>query len=169
MGDWYVIANKPTFLEKNAYNALESYSMNDDGTISTTFSFNKNGFDGERVFYHPKGFVNYDDNSEWGMQFIWPIKAEFIIAYLSPDYQQTIIARSSRDYVWIMSRTPDISDDDYNRLIDLCVEMGYEKKDIRKIPHQYSSPTLIEAILPNIKYERKTYQSFIVKSGNYLL
>ena len=37
MGDWYVIANIPTFLEKGAHNAVETYELNDDGTIDTTF------------------------------------------------------------------------------------------------------------------------------------
>ena len=32
MGDWYVIANIPTFIEKGAHNAIESYAMNPDGS-----------------------------------------------------------------------------------------------------------------------------------------
>ncbi|MEZ5451082.1 MAG: lipocalin family protein [Thiolinea sp.] len=32
MGDWYVIGNIPTFIEKNAYNALENYQRNADGS-----------------------------------------------------------------------------------------------------------------------------------------
>ena len=43
MGDWYVIANIPTFLEKGAHNAVESYALNDDGTIATTFVFRDGG------------------------------------------------------------------------------------------------------------------------------
>ena len=39
MGDWYVIANITTFLEKNATNAIESYQLNDKGDIDATFSF----------------------------------------------------------------------------------------------------------------------------------
>ena len=39
MGDWYVIANIPTFVEKNAFNPVESYRLNDDGTIATKFTF----------------------------------------------------------------------------------------------------------------------------------
>ena len=31
MGDWYVIANIPTFIEKGATNAIESYKLMDDG------------------------------------------------------------------------------------------------------------------------------------------
>ncbi|MBT8115776.1 MAG: lipocalin family protein, partial [Arenicella sp.] len=38
MGDWYVIANIPTFLEKDAYNAVESYALNESGEIETTFT-----------------------------------------------------------------------------------------------------------------------------------
>mgnify|MGYP001434341497 CR=1 FL=1 len=35
MGDWYVIANIPTFIEKHATNAIESYRMSEDGKIKT--------------------------------------------------------------------------------------------------------------------------------------
>ena len=34
MGDWYVIANIPTFIETEAFNAIESYRRNEDGTIA---------------------------------------------------------------------------------------------------------------------------------------
>ena len=34
MGDWYVIACIPTFIEKGAYNAVESYRLDPDGTIA---------------------------------------------------------------------------------------------------------------------------------------
>ena len=33
MGDWYVIATIPTFLERDAYNPIETYQLNSDGTI----------------------------------------------------------------------------------------------------------------------------------------
>ena len=137
MGDWYVIANIPTFIEEGAHNAIENYAMNDDGTIATTFSFNSNGFDGELKVYEPTGFVTEISNSLWGMQFIWPFKAEFIIAYLSPDYQQTIIARNARDYVWIMARTPELSETSLNKLIKLTIDMGYDAEQIKLIPHKH--------------------------------
>jgi apolipoprotein D and lipocalin family protein len=40
MGDWYVVASIPAFIEKGAHNAVESYALNSDGTIATTFRFN---------------------------------------------------------------------------------------------------------------------------------
>ncbi|MCG8463101.1 MAG: lipocalin family protein, partial [Holophagales bacterium] len=82
MGDWYVIANIPTFLEKGAHNAVETYALNDDGTIDTTFVFRDGGFDGKQKQYNPKGFVRDDgSNALWGMRLIWPIKADYRIVY----------------------------------------------------------------------------------------
>jgi len=137
MGDWYVIGNIPTFIERDAYNAIETYEIDKDGNIPTTFTFNKGSFDGPLKTYKPKGFIkDTTSNSLWGMQFIWPIKADYRIVYLSDDYQQTIIGRKARDYVWLMARTPTLSDDDYNALVQKTESLGYDVSKIRKVPQQ---------------------------------
>ena len=138
MGDWYVIANIPTFLEKGAHNAVESYALNDDGTIDTTFVFREDSFDGEKKRYNPKGFVqDTETNALWGMRFIWPIKADYRIVYLDDDYTQTIIGRQKRDFVWIMARTPTISEDDYDRLIEFAASIGYDTSKIERVPQRW--------------------------------
>jgi len=138
MGDWYVIASIPTFIETDAYNGVESYEINADGTIATTFTFRQGGFDGEVKTYHPLGFVSEESNAVWGMQFVWPIKAEYRIIYLDGDYTQTVIGRSARDYVWIMARTPQIADEDYQKLLDLIGEQGYDVSKVLKVPQRWS-------------------------------
>ena len=85
MGPWYVIANIPTFLERDAHNAVETYTLDDDGTIATNFTFRKGGPDGEQKEYNPKAFVtDKTSNALWGMRFVWPIKA------VSPSHSQNI-------------------------------------------------------------------------------
>jgi len=139
MGDWYVIANIPTFIEKGAHNAIESYRLAEDGTIATTFTFRADGFEGELKRYTPRGFViDRESNAVWGMQFIWPIKADYRIVYVAPDYSQTVIGREARDYVWIMARTPSIPDEDYRRLLSFLAEQGYDVSLIRKVPQRWS-------------------------------
>jgi apolipoprotein D and lipocalin family protein len=138
MGDWYVIANIPTFIERDAYNAVESYRLADNGTIDTTFSFNKGGFDGDRKSYNPTGFVRDDSNNAvWGMQFIWPIKADYRIIYLNDNYSVTVIGRNRRDYVWIMARTPEMAEQDYQHLIELLAEQGYDIGKINRVPQRW--------------------------------
>lgn len=138
MGPWYVIANIPTFLEKEAYNAVETYSLNDDGTIATNFTFRKGGFDGKEKEYNPKAFVvDTESNALWGMRFVWPIKADYRIVYLDEDYSQTIIGRQDRDYVWIMARTPTISDQDYDRLVEFVESIGYDTSSLQRVPQSW--------------------------------
>jgi apolipoprotein D and lipocalin family protein len=145
MGDWYVIASIPTYIEKDAYNAVESYRLDDDGTVATTFKFNKGGFDGPLKIYTPRGFIqDITSNAVWGMQFFWPFKAEYRIIYLTDDYSQTVIGRSKRDYVWIMAREPSISDEDYEGILKFLKEQGYKLDKLRKIPHRQSIKAIDE-------------------------
>lgn len=140
MGRWYVIANIPTFLEKNAYNAVETYELNEDGTIATTFTFRKGGFDGEVKEYTPKGFVGDDpSNAIWGMRFIWPIKADYRIIYLDATYSVTIIGRNKRDFVWIMAREPDMDDATYERLVRFIESVGYDVSALQRVPQQWDA------------------------------
>ena len=135
MGDWYVLGNIPTFIEKQAFNAIESYALNEDGTIDTTFRFRDGGFDGPEKIYHPTGFVRDGSrNAVWGMQFIWPIKAEYRVLFVSEAYDQAVIGRSKRDYLWIMARTPSIAPGEYQALVDMVEEQGYDVAKIRKVP-----------------------------------
>lgn len=139
MGDWYVIANIPTFIETNAYNAIESYRMAQDGTVATTFSFREGGIEGERKTYHPTGYIiDRQSNAVWGMQFIWPIKSDYRIISVNDAYDQTIIGRIHRDYVWLMARTPQISEADYQRFLQLITEEGYDVSKVRKVPQQWN-------------------------------
>ncbi len=138
MGSWYVIANIPTFLEKDAYNAVETYEQDADGSIETTFTYRKGGFDGARKKYTPRGFVGDDpSNAVWGMRFIWPIKADYRIIYLDKDYSVTVIGRNKRDYVWIMAREPHIDDELFRQLTSFIESVGYDTDKMRTVPQQW--------------------------------
>ncbi|MGI9321100.1 MAG: lipocalin family protein [Thiogranum sp.] len=138
MGDWYVIANIPTFIERKAYNAIESYELVDQKQVATTFRFNKGSFDGPVKTYRPTGFVKDDpSNAIWGMQFIWPFKADYRVIYLPEEYTQTVVGRNKRDYVWVMARTPVIPDADYDMIIDLIGKQGYDTTKIRPVPQRH--------------------------------
>jgi len=138
MGDWYVIASIPTFIEKRAYNAVESYALDKNGNVATTFTFREGGFDGEKKKYHPTGYVvDQTGNAIWGMQFVWPIKADYRIVYLDAGYTRTVIARNKRDFVWIMARKPNIPEADYREMTGLLTELGYDISKLRKVPHQW--------------------------------
>lgn len=138
MGDWYVIAAIPTRFEKSAYNAVETYRLQPGNQVATSFRFRKGAFDGTVKTIHSTGFVKPDTgNAVWGVQVFWPLKAQYIVAYLKDDYSQTIVARDARDYAWIMARTPSVSPADYAALVARVRQMGYAVENLRKVPQAW--------------------------------
>ena len=138
MGAWYVIACIPTFIETDSYNGVETYTLNPDCTVDTVFTFRKGSFDGPLKRYNPRGFiVDTVNNSTWGMRFIWPIKAEYLITRLTPDYRLTVIGRNNRDYVWIMARTPEIPEEEFQQVVQELAGQGYDTSKLRKTPQKW--------------------------------
>ena len=134
MGDWFVIANIPTFIEKNATNAVESYSMGDNGEVKTNFTFFQNYPHGKKKVYKPTGYIhNTDTNAEWRMQFLWPFKMPFLIIDLDKQYQYTVIGYPNRKYLWIMSRNPEMDSNLYNSIIDQLSKKGFDISKIKKV------------------------------------
>jgi apolipoprotein D and lipocalin family protein len=137
MGDWYVIAHIPSFIERNAYDAVESYELQEDGRIQTTFRYRNKSHDAPLKTMSPMGTVRADTgNAIWGMQFVWPIKAEYVVVYLNDDYTQTIIGRSARDYMWIMARSPEIPESDFQAHLRRLEAMGYDTTAVRRVPQE---------------------------------
>ena len=137
MGNWYVIASIPTRFEKSAYNALEVYTLKPNGDVATSFHYRNGSFDGEQKDIHSTGIVKHGSgNAVWGVQVIWPLKAQYIVAWLKDDYSQVIVARDARDYMWVMARTPTISQADYDALLERVKALGYPMEKIRKVPQQ---------------------------------
>lgn len=140
MGDWYVIAHIPSWPERHAHNAIESYALESDGTIRTTFRY-RNAPGAPLKLMRPSGsVVAGSGNAVWGMQFVWPIRAEYVIAYVDADYQETIVARSKRDYAWIMARTPTLPPQRYQALQARLVALGYAAEEIRQVPQEWPEP-----------------------------
>lgn len=137
MGQWYVIANIPTFPEKGAYNATETYRRDGPDKIATTFTFREDGPDGELKTMTPTGFVSDENPAIWKMRFLWPFKADFRVLYVSPDYQTTIIGRQKRDYLWIMARSPRIDTQTYEHLLSIARARGYALDKLQKVPQMW--------------------------------
>lgn len=134
MGDWYVIANIPTFIEKRATNAIESYKLDSDGNIDTKFTFYQDSPEGKLKKYNPKGFIfNRQTNAEWRMQFLWPIKMPFLIIDLAEDYRYTVIGEPNRKYLWIMAREHTLSDFDFNQIVNNLHNVGYDTSLIKNV------------------------------------
>jgi len=142
MGDWYVLAHIPAPAEKDAWNGVESYKL-EAGTkdvVETTFSFRPGSFDAPLETMRPTGYVSEADPAVWGMKFYWwqgPFRFEYLVIHVDPEYRETVIGRSARDYVWVMARTPTIPDADWDRLTAIVKEAGYDPAKLRRVPQRW--------------------------------
>lgn len=136
MGDWYVIGVIPTFLEKDAWNAVEHYDLAADGTVDITYTYNKGGFDGERKTLRSKGFVRGGNGAIWGVQFVWPFEADYRVVHISQAYDTVVVGREKRDNVWIMSRRPSMAEADYQKLVALVASQGYDTSKLVRAPQR---------------------------------
>lgn len=138
MGAWYVVGYTPIVVDKNAHNAVEHYARDEKGRVLTTYQFRKGGFDGPIKTHTPTGFVpDPDQPAVWDMQFVWPFKADYRIAYLSEDGARTIIAHPNRTYAWIMTRTPDVEAVDYAAMLSFLDKAGFDTNTVLRVPHDW--------------------------------
>lgn len=148
MGDWYVIAHIPTERDATAHNAMENYTRNANGSIATTYRSRLDGFGGEQKLLTPTAFVVPETgNALWGMRFQipgtgipWPAQFEYRIAHLEADYHVAIIARSQKDFLWLFSRTPQMSAAELGRYTQLIAGWGYDVSKLKRVPQQWPNP-----------------------------
>jgi apolipoprotein D and lipocalin family protein len=142
MGDWYVLAHIPAPAEKDAWNGVESYRLAEGkkDVVETTFSFRPGSFEAPLEVMRPTGYVSEDDPAVWGMKFYWwqgPFRFEYLVIHVDPEYRETVIGRSARDYVWVMARTPTVADADWARLEGIVKEAGYDPARLRRLPQKW--------------------------------
>ena len=135
MGDWYVVGGILTPFEKNIYHAIETYALDEDGNIPTTYTFRKGSFDGPKKTMTNKAFVHDKETfAEWRIQFFWPLKFPYLIIYLDEDYQSTAVATDDKKYLWIMSRTPQMNPQHYDAIIAMITEQGFDTNKLVTVP-----------------------------------
>jgi apolipoprotein D and lipocalin family protein len=114
---------------------MDIYRMRSDGRIDITYAFHKKELSAPRKEMHAVGkILDRQSNARWGVQFLWPFQAPYLVIDLAPDYSTTIIGYPSRDLIWIMARTPTLSETTYQSLLQKAAHQGYDVWRIVKVP-----------------------------------
>lgn len=135
MGDWYVIGTIPWFVEKDNVGTMDIYSPRPDGKIDIRYVFHKKTLAApRREMKAVATVVDKESNARWAVQFLWPFKAPFLIIDLAPDYSRTTIGYPDRSLIWIMARTPQLSEDEYQKALTAASQQGYDTSKIVRVP-----------------------------------
>ena len=138
MGTWYVHGYTPTALDRNAFSATESYELDEKGRILTTYQFRKGAFDGPLKTYKPVGkVVDAETNAEWRMRFFTVISAPYLVLYVNTDYTETLVGHPNLKMAWLMSRSPEISEERYAALIKELESRDFDLTGFERVPQRW--------------------------------
>ncbi|MDE2272336.1 MAG: lipocalin family protein [Xanthomonadaceae bacterium] len=138
MGRWYVIASIPTRVERGEHNPVETYRLDDDGSVCTWFRLRPDSFDAPvKLFHSTATTVPHTGNAEWKVHFFHIFSAQYLVGWLKPDYSQVLVVRDARDYLWYMARTPQVPAADYQAMLGRARALGYDVEKIQKAPQRW--------------------------------
>ncbi|GAB3823336.1 lipocalin family protein [Pontibacter rugosus] len=125
-GRWYEIARLPKRFEKGCHCVYAEYQQNPNGYIEVRNACHEGGPEGKLDIAEGKAFpVEGSHNSKLKVQFFWPFKGDYWILELDPAYQYALVGTPDRESLWILSRTPQLDQDIYNRLIYQAEVKGF--------------------------------------------
>lgn len=125
-GLWYEIARFPNNFEENCEGVTAEYGERDDGLISVTNTCRKGGVDGEIEQATGRAkIVDEKTNAKLKVSFFGPFWGDYWIIDLDEDYSFAMVSEPKGRYLWLLSRTPAISEERRAAAIAKLKSMGF--------------------------------------------
>ncbi len=133
LGTWYEIAAIPQRFQKGCVGSTAEYSLRKDGDIQVVNTCLEGALDGKiRKASGKARVVDRTTNAKLKVTFFWPFWGSYWIIGLDEDYRWAIVGHPGRNYLWILSRTPQMDDVLYGDLLELIADKGYDLTKIEK-------------------------------------
>jgi len=133
LGKWYEIASYPQRFQKDCYCTTAEYSLSDKGYVIVENRCNKGSIDGKEVYIKGKAFVTKGfGNARLEVQFFWPFRGKYWIIDLGEDYEYAVVSHPNKNYLWILSRTPQMDETTYQEILSRLKDKGFDLSKLRK-------------------------------------
>ena len=126
LGKWYEIARYDHSFERDLVGCTAEYSLRDDGKIKVLNSGYLKTLDGP--YKESIGKAKARRNGKPGqleVSFFGPFYGDYDILELAPDYSYSVVGSSSPKYLWILSRTPQLTPQTKAKIIKNLEQRGY--------------------------------------------
>jgi apolipoprotein D and lipocalin family protein len=136
LGRWYEIASFPQRFQRGCVASRATYTLRDDGRISVLNECRDGSFDGELRSAEGVAWVADPQESlaKLKVQFFWPFRGDYWIIELDPGYRYAAVGHPSRNYLWILARTPALDPILYRALTARLETQGYDLSRLRPTP-----------------------------------
>lgn len=133
VGTWYEIASFPQRFQEGCTGTSATYSLRPDGRIEVVNRCRDQTLDGpERVSTGVAKVVDERTNARLKVSFFRPFWGDYWVIQLDPEYRWAVVGHPSRDYLWILSRTPTLDEATYARILERLTADGYDVARLRR-------------------------------------
>lgn len=122
LGSWYEIARFDHRFERGMDQTRATYVLREDGKVDVLNTGMKKG-----EYSEAKGVAKLTDKpgalrvSFWG-----PFYSDYRVMFVDDDYQYALVGGGSDDYLWILSRTPQIPSEIKAQILAEAQRRGYD-------------------------------------------
>jgi apolipoprotein D and lipocalin family protein len=141
MGTWYEIAKYPnSFQKKCASSTQATYSLQADGRVQVLNRCKTEQGEWSEALGAARqtgGATSAQLKVRFApawLSFIPMVWGDYWVIALDPDYQWVVVSEPQREYLWILSRTPQLPAATYQQLLDKIAAQGFDLKRIAISP-----------------------------------
>ena len=131
LGTWYEIARLDHSFERGLSKVTAEYSLMEDGGVRV---INKGFSNPNQKWKTAEGKAYFVDHKETGhlkVSFFWPFYGSYVIFKLDEtDYQYAFVTSYNKDYLWLLARTPTVSDAVIEDFVQTIETHGFNSNDI---------------------------------------
>lgn len=130
LGTWYEVARLDHSFERGLSNVTADYSMREDGGLRV---INRGYSTEEGDWQQAEGrayTIEEDQPGHLKVSFFGPFFGSYVVFELDPDYQYAFVAGNTTNYLWLLARTPSVSDELKTHFLQRAEKLGFEVEDL---------------------------------------
>ena len=135
LGDWYEIARLDHSFERGLEAVKAEYSLRDDGGIRVINSGRDSKSQVAQQAECRAYFVEEPNLGHLKVSFFGPFFGSYVIFELDENYQYAFIAGNNRDYLWLLARTPEVSEELIDQFISRASLLGFDTSQLIFVTH----------------------------------
>jgi apolipoprotein D and lipocalin family protein len=141
LGQWYEIARLDHRFERGLQQVSAGYSLNPDGSLKVV---NRGFATEDGTWQEAEGravFVRGPDQGYLKVSFFGPFYASYVIFELDQaGYQYAFVSGADLDYLWLLSRTPTVSEALKAKFVAQAKALGFDTEALIWVRQQQGRP-----------------------------
>lgn len=122
-GRWYVWARFDHRFERGCSCSVAEYTVEADRVRVVNYCHEDGSWRTIEGTAFPVAGTN---NAQLEVQFFWPFRGDYYVMALDSAYGHVLVGTPSRDYMWMMGRSPNVDETVFNQLSAIAASRGFD-------------------------------------------